>query len=136
MTLSKETLEEIAELARKATYKPCAMHITNLVARCDSEVVEELIRELLERRERDKQEPVGYTYNRGINCEIVAADLNADCPCGIDLYAAPPAPVVPEECPAAIRDLIASTCDELFDDDDAQQIWGACRAAMLKENKK
>lgn len=42
-----------------------------------------------------KQEPVGYTYNRGINCEIVTADLNDDCPCGVDLYTRPaPAPVV------------------------------------------
>lgn len=52
--------------------------------------------------EMEKQEPVGYTYNRGINCEIVAADLNDDCPCGIDLYARPApainlAELVPDE---------------------------------------
>jgi len=41
------------------------------------------------------------------------------------------APVVPEECPAAIRDLMASHSDDLFDDADAQQIWDACRAAMI-----
>ncbi|GEM_PF-1465055 len=41
-----------------------------------------------------------------------------------------PAPVVPEKCPAEIRDLIASHSDALFNDDDAQEIWNACRAAM------
>ena len=42
-----------------------------------------------------------------------------------------PAPVVPEKCPADIRDLIASHSDALFNDDDAQGIWNACRAAIL-----
>lgn len=42
-----------------------------------------------------------------------------------------PAPVVPEKCPAEIRDQIASHSDALFNDDDAQEIWNACRAAML-----
>lgn len=42
-----------------------------------------------------------------------------------------PAPVVPEKCPAEIRDLIDSHSDALFNDDDAQEIWNACRAAML-----
>ncbi len=43
-----------------------------------------------------------------------------------------PAPVVPEKCPAEIRDLIASLSDALFNDDDAQEIWNTCRAAMLQ----
>ncbi|EML5582170.1 hypothetical protein R9D63_001091 [Klebsiella oxytoca] len=42
-----------------------------------------------------------------------------------------PAPVVPEKCPAEIRDLISSHTDALFNDDDAQEIWNACRSAML-----
>lgn len=49
------------------------------------------------------------------------------------LYAAPPAPVmpvVPEECPAKIRELMASHSDALFNDGDAQEIWNACRTAM------
>nr|DAI18939.1 MAG TPA: Protein of unknown function (DUF550) [Bacteriophage sp.] len=44
-----------------------------------------------------------------------------------------PAPVVPEKCPAEIRDLISSHTDALFNDDDAQEIWNACRAAMLRD---
>ena len=48
---------------------------------------------------------------------------------------AQPAPVVPEKCPAEIRDLIDSHSDALFDDDDAQEIWNACRAAMLSGGK-
>ncbi|MXM35017.1 DUF551 domain-containing protein [Klebsiella pneumoniae] len=47
-----------------------------------------------------------------------------------------PEPVVPEKFPAEIRDLIASHSDALFNDDDAQEIWNACRAAMLQELKK
>ncbi|MMS79883.1 hypothetical protein D9O31_26190 [Salmonella enterica] len=47
-----------------------------------------------------------------------------------------PAPVVPEECPEEcpeeIRDLMASHSDALFNDDDAQEIWNACRAVMLQ----
>lgn len=48
------------------------------------------------------------------------------------LYTTPPAPTVPNECPAEIRELMASYSDALFDDEDAQVIWNACRAALLK----
>ncbi|EDV2893487.1 DUF550 domain-containing protein [Salmonella enterica] len=41
-------------------------------------------------------------------------------------------PVVPEECPADISVLMASHSDSLFNDDDAQEIWNACRAVMLQ----
>lgn len=52
---------------------------------------------------------------------------------GTKLYRhAQPAPVVPEKCPAEIRDLIDSHSDALFNDDDAQEIWNACRATMLQ----
>lgn len=54
-------------------------------------------------------------------------------PVGTQLYRhAQPAPVVPEKCPAEIRDLISSHTDALFNDDDAQEIWNACRSAMLQ----
>lgn len=49
----------------------------------------------------------------------------------IKLYTVPPAPVVPDECPVEIRDLMASHSDALFHDGDAQEIWNACRDAML-----
>ena len=50
------------------------------------------------------------------------------------VYTAPPVPVsVPDECPTEIRDLMASHSDALFDDEDAQEIWNACRAAMLNQ---
>ena len=45
---------------------------------------------------------------------------------------AQPAPVVPEEMPSNLRGLIEAHTDRLFDDDDAQEIWNACRAAMLQ----
>lgn len=50
----------------------------------------------------------------------------------IPLYRhAQPVPVVPDECPAKIRELMASHSDALFNDGDAQEIWNACRDAML-----
>lgn len=49
----------------------------------------------------------------------------------IPLFNAPPAPIVPDECPVEIRELMASHSDALFHDGDAQEIWNACRAAML-----
>ncbi len=58
----------------------------------------------------EKQEPVGYTYSRGINCEIVAADLNDDCPCGADLFTRP-APAI--DLNAVRADAIESVVDAL-----------------------
>ncbi|EOF4705853.1 hypothetical protein ACKWWX_004306 [Klebsiella oxytoca] len=49
--------------------------------------------------------------------------------------AAQPEPIVPDECPAGIRDLMASHSDALFNEDDTQEIWNACRAAMLSGGK-
>ena len=56
----------------------------------------EMARELLAYREAAGK-PVGYTWNRGVSCEIVAADLYDNCPAGIDLYAASQIPVSPDE---------------------------------------
>lgn len=99
---TKERLEEIAELAKKATYKPCAMHMTNLLVVCDSEVIEEMARQLLASME---QEPVAYYFpggEREIEQVSLPDDLDdeqkANC---IPLYAAPqlPQPAVPESPP-------------------------------------
>lgn len=48
-----------------------------------------------------------------------------------ELQARRAAPVVSDGCPAVIRDLMASHSDALFSDEDAQEIWSACCAAML-----
>ncbi|HBT0394440.1 TPA: hypothetical protein ACRXX2_003551 [Klebsiella pneumoniae] len=66
--------------------------------------------------------------------EAMTPEARAKYDAGIEAFKAmlpQPAPVVPEKCPAEIRDLIASHSDALFNDDDAQEIWNACRAAML-----
>jgi len=75
-----------------------------------AEAAEEKLAEL------EKQEPVGYPYNRGINCEIVVADLNYDCPCGVDLFARPApavslAELVPED--TKRMDWLVSMCVEV-----------------------
>lgn len=93
-----------------------------------------LMRELREVR-KAKGEPVMYA-----SAETIAAARDGEHllrtlstpsgDCAIPLYAAPPAPVVPDKCPVEIRDLLASHSDALFHDGDAQEIWNACRAAM------
>lgn len=90
---TKERLEEIAELARKATYKPCAMHMTNLLAVCDSEVIEEMARQLLASME---QEPVAYMHHSGqaVTREECCDDKIFAICCKVEtpLYAAPQLP--------------------------------------------
>lgn len=78
-------------------------------------------------------EPVRYLNKFSGTCVTLEQQSNAadDVAVYIPLYATPPAPVVPEECPEEIRDLMASHSDALFNDDDAQEIWNACRTAML-----
>lgn len=90
------------------------------------------LEELQERRkvERDT-EPYGFTDGdrRGMIYKPEHSDRLSE---PVPVYRhAQPAPLVPEKCPAEIRDLIDSHSDALFNDDDAQEIWNACRAAML-----
>lgn len=103
--LTKERLEEIAELARKATYKPCAMHMTNLLVVCDSEVIEEMARQLLASME---QEPVSYTCSDALDdvyCGSAAMMGPAGAVGEVPLYAAPqlPQPAVTHDAATAIR---------------------------------
>ncbi|MET6595924.1 hypothetical protein WHZ76_10045 [Citrobacter portucalensis] len=89
---TKEQLQEIAELARKATYKPCAMHMTNLLVVCDSEVIEEMARQLLASME---QEPVSYTCSDALDdvyCGSAAMMGPAGAVGEVPLYAAPQLP--------------------------------------------
>lgn len=126
---TKERLEEIAELARKATYKPCAMHMTNLLAVCDSEVIEEMARQLLASME---QEPVAYMHHSG---QVVTREECCDdeifaicCKVETPLYAAPqlPQPAVPDM--AAVGEMpFLGTQEKAF-----VSGWNACRAAMLQ----
>ncbi|HHG0849174.1 TPA: hypothetical protein ACPUHY_002673 [Klebsiella pneumoniae] len=70
--------------------------------------------------------------------EAMPPEERAEYDAGIEAFKAmlpQSAPAVPEKCPAEIRDLIASHSDALFNDDDAQEIWNACRAAMLNGGK-
>lgn len=93
--------------------------------------------ELQERRKADS-EPVAYTdernlgyIDRGRETAYLWGKQNSEAS-DVPLYRHAQQPVVPEKCPAEIRDLIASHSDALFNDDDAQEIWNACRAAMLQ----
>ncbi|MDT7481763.1 hypothetical protein RQM43_18245 [Citrobacter portucalensis] len=143
---TKERLEEIAELARKATYKPCAMHMTNLLAVCDSEVIEEMARQLLASME---QEPVAYMHHSG---KVVTREECCDdkifaicCKVETPLYAAPQLPH------PAVLSVSEGVLKSLLPDVEKSEFWfehngkylfegvrfnnavfEACRAAMLQ----
>ncbi|WP_350345446.1 hypothetical protein [Klebsiella oxytoca] len=78
----------------------------------------------------------GYEYEDGEvtpqNVAAVVDILLQQLDDAVQVRDAQPAPIVPEECPAEIHDLMASHSDALFNDDDAQEIWNACRAAILQ----
>lgn len=118
--LTRERIELIANFHRAMTLPPSHAEI------------EELARMALAALD---SEPVAWTWHyreqwHVTNDEERARDLAWDGVKIEPLYRhAQPAP---EKCPAEIRDLIASHSDALFNDDDAQEIWNACRAARLK----
>lgn len=103
------------------------------------------LRELQERRKADNQEPAGYHIIKEcgkVGCSVTTLEeaektrdfWNKKWTIRPYFYTAQPAPVVPDECPAKIRELMASHSDALFNDGDAQEIWNACRTAMLRGN--
>ncbi|EPO5351088.1 hypothetical protein ACUB1S_005580 [Klebsiella michiganensis] len=121
-TITRERLQELAEgqsgfNLRTATHEESQELARIALAAIDSE-------------------PYGYVhqavYEQSGSCGL-SNDHEAyrDSKTHIPLYRHAQQPVVPEKCPAEIRDLIASHSDALFNDDDAQEIWNACRAAML-----
>nr|WP_249417260.1 hypothetical protein [Citrobacter freundii] len=141
---TKEHLEEIAELARKATYKPCAMHMTNLLAVCDSEVIEEMARQLLASME---QEPVAYMTYKGYLLHAADPKL-AEYSEPMPLYAAPQLPQ------PAVLSVSEGVLKSLLPDVEKSEFWfehngkiffegvrfnnavfEACRAAMLQAGK-
>lgn len=67
-----------------------------------------------------------------VDIEMLASALKNAPLAPSDNQGRPRALVVPEECPAKIRELMVSHSDDLFNDGDAQEIWNACRTAMLQ----
>ncbi|EAP0001885.1 TPA: RNA methyltransferase [Salmonella enterica subsp. enterica serovar Godesberg] len=108
-----------------------------------AEEAEELARIALAALEAEKgADPVVFTDERnlrhiarGRETSLIWGKQNQEVG-DIPLYRhAQPAPAVPDECPAKIRELMASHSDALFNDGDAQEIWNACRNAMLNGGK-
>lgn len=90
----KAALEaRVKELELKADHD--RIQIEGLIAALDNEqlICRSKEAELARLKE---QEPVGYTYNRGIRGDILAVDINDDCPIGINLYAEPRPAVLPD----------------------------------------
>ncbi|EHV1573683.1 hypothetical protein K0C58_004715 [Salmonella enterica] len=83
-------------------------------------------------------EPVRYLNKFSGTCVTLEQQSNAadDVAVYIPLYAAPPAPVVPEEMPKGLAGQIVSLlAHNIGDKFLAQKIWNACRAAMLNGGK-
>lgn len=83
---------------------------------------------------------MAYAFHHAISDSSLGSDEVEEIKAGLRAafanVTAPPAPMaVPEECPAEIRELMSSHSDDLFNDEDAQEIWNACRAAMLSQEK-
>ncbi|EBS2741145.1 hypothetical protein B8Y17_003144 [Salmonella enterica subsp. enterica serovar Sandiego] len=80
-------------------------------------------------------EPVRYLNKFSGTCVTLEQQPNAsdDVAVYMPLYAAPPAPVVPEEMPAGLAGQIVSLlAHNIGDKFLAQKIWNACRAVMLQ----
>ncbi|ECH9215986.1 hypothetical protein AAM29_17915 [Salmonella enterica subsp. enterica] len=92
------------------------------------------LREVLERRKASK-EPVRYLNKFSGTCVTLEQQPNAadDVAVYIPLYAAPPAPVVPEEMPMpnALSMYAVDAVTAIAEVRD----WNACRAAMLNGGK-
>ncbi|MEX8549624.1 hypothetical protein AB8E98_00995 [Salmonella enterica] len=102
--------------------------------------------ELQERRKADNQEPAGYHVIREcgkVGCSVATLEeaektrdfWNKKWTIRPYFYTAPPAPVVPEECP----DELLAFCEQVIDsritaNAKADELWSACRAAMLRGN--
>lgn len=79
-------------------------------------------------------EPVRYLNKFSGTCVTLEQQPNAsdDVAVYMPLYAAPPAPVVPEEMPKGLAGQIVSLlAHNIGDKFLAQKIWNACRAALL-----
>lgn len=120
MTLTTERLREIAE--------------DGFLEHGDAKL---MARELLANREAQpvlyaSEETLAYA-KEGEKSLVTWSEPMGDAV--IPLFTAPPAPApapaVPEKFPEHVRSLMNIHADDLFDDADAQEIWNACRAAML-----
>ncbi|EOX9800749.1 DUF551 domain-containing protein [Escherichia coli] len=108
--------------------------ITNIefAARAPVEVVRAMAAELQKRREADSAEPVAYIFKHpaGKLFWALTDESNKEQADVIPVYAAPPAPVVPEEKPMPnplsmyAVDAVAAIAEV--------RGWNACRAAMLQ----
>lgn len=135
--LSRERLEEIAELARKATYKPCAMHMTNMIAVCDSEVIEEMARRLLALEGRPSpsqahlRQLVDVVWNAATESDEVPSTEWADqLIAAVNWQETQPAPVAqPVQVPP---EKWVNPDIHYADENGFAEGWNACRAAMLK----
>lgn len=127
---SRERLEEVAELARKATYKPCALHMSNLIASCDSEMVEAMARALLAAHEQEPSEYLTHVIDDGYG--EFSDKMSFSLPVGTKLYTHPaPVPAVPDVAEAVREDLDRISCPDAY----MRVTVEACRAAMLNGGK-
>lgn len=119
---------EASALARMAL---AAMDSEPAIADCDPEVYEKGVSVCLVAIPKETAEIICQNITAATGCKVDWHYFGGRVHIKALREPSQSAPVVPEKCPAEIRDLIASHSDALFNDDDAQEIWNACRAAML-----
>lgn len=130
MTLSKERLTSIAVAPG---LDPCDYEET--YSSITTGEIQAMARELLERRERDKQEPVRYMNRFTGACYTLAQqpDAATDTAVYVPLYAEPPAPVLPESLLSAVEEVLRISDRQHDAWDKAKAALSACRATMLKQ---
>jgi|GEM_PF-4661731 len=143
MTLSKERLEEIARVSAEFLAEEERINgKADLQVWLDEVwpgVALEMARELLELRERDKQEPVAYIFKHpaGKLFWALSDESNKHHDDVMPVYAAPPAPVVqPVQVPSSIADIKLKKAllwiDGVIRDNPGMKEAVTCRAAMLQ----
>ncbi|CUW11389.1 Uncharacterised protein [Serratia grimesii] len=110
-TLTTERLKELAD--------------PNMICKCSWDEYKSMARELLANRE---SQPVGfYTTVSGRGGVVWHNGAPAD---DTAIYTASPAPAVPKDIPESVYSILSSACGDsacLV----ADELWNACRAAML-----
>lgn len=141
MTLSKERLEQyIRQPLENSLTRGEVMQLAKMMINQDDwnaaqqKVIDEL-RVQLERRERDKQEPVRYMNRFTGACYTLAQqpDAATDTAVYVPLYAEPPAPALPESLLSAMEEVLRISDRQHDAWDKAKAAVSAFRTAALNQ---
>jgi len=141
MTLTTEQLSQIkADIAARKAMPEFGESIEGNIERLrvigatrshfSTEAVEMLVNALDELSANREAQPVALIDRRPVSRRVVWRNNGDKLPHGTELFTAPQAPAVPNEMPDAAYAVLSKACGDnacLF----ADELWNACRAAML-----